>query len=85
MAITCEFTYPNNGLSTDRFFAKQAGLTAGRTYKVRGIQVGGFTSTILLDGLCNFFNSTQFAEFKEDGRPIDIYGDPRFVEWGDVC
>lgn len=52
-------------------------LTVGEAIPVEEIWMGSFHTHVALKGHLGVFNSVMF-EFEEDGKPIDIYSDPRF-------
>ena len=71
------FTYPNWGYECDKEYAKKVGLIEGKKYEVQDICMGGSYTSIWLKNIKGSFNSVQF-EFEENGKPIDIYDDPRY-------
>lgn len=57
---------------------QQLGWSIGDSFEVESISVGGFSSTIIIDG--KEYNSV-FFDFEEDGVPLNIYSDSRFAQY----
>ncbi len=69
--VIAKYLYPENG------YYPAEDLTVGSSYKVEQIMMGQSRTDISLKGYTKVFNSVQF-EFFENGKPLDIYHDPRF-------
>lgn len=52
-------------------------LEVGKSYRVTDISMGGFHTSIFLEGYSGAFNSVQF-DFFEDGAEINIYESPKY-------
>lgn len=75
--LYAKFMYPNYGYDGDKEYAEKMGLKVGERYEIEDISMGGFYTSIYLKDIKGSFNSVQF-EFEENGKPIDIYDDPRY-------
>ena len=75
--LYAKFMHPNYGLDCDKEYAKKMGLKVNERYEVEDISMGGSYTSVYLKDIKGSFNSVQF-EFEEDGKPIDIYRDPRY-------
>lgn len=55
------YAFPDNGYNRDKENCKQ--LHKGKVYKVEHVEVGGFHSSIYLEGFSTAFNSVNFANY----------------------
>ena len=75
--IKAIFKHPQSGDLDDKNTIKVAGLKVDEAYEVEEIDMRSWHTDIFLKGYRGSFNSVAF-EFEEDGKPLDIYSDPRF-------
>jgi len=79
MAIKAIFAHPNNGYEHEQAEAKGKGLIEGKEYVLKDANVGGFSTSVQLEGVEGRFNSVQFDFRNEDGTEADIYHMPEFA------
>ena len=76
--LYARFVEPNAGFPRDKDIVKRFDLEIGKLYKVSHVNMSGWYTDIYLHDFGKIaFNSVHF-EFEEDGKPIDIYHDPRY-------
>lgn len=75
--LYAKFMYPDNGREYDKKYVKEVGLKVGERYEVEDVDMGQSSTSIYLKDIKGSFNSVHF-EFEENGKPIDIYDDPRY-------
>lgn len=74
--LQAKYTKPNIGYDWDKEMC-QKNLTLGESYEVNHISMGQSHTYIFLEEIDGCFNSVNF-EFYEDGKPINIFKDPRY-------
>ena len=77
MSVKAVFLYPENGYRHNQEKGRECGLEVGAKYEVSGINMGQSSTSVYLEGFKGSFNSVHF-EFEENGKPLDIFQDPRF-------
>lgn len=69
--LTAVYNYPECG------YAPPSELVIGKEYAVVNVIMGGFHTSVWLEGFAGAFNSVNF-DFFENGKPHDIYKDPKY-------
>lgn len=77
MSVKAVFLYPESGYRHDQEKVQRCGLEVEKEYEVSQIIMGQSSTSVYLEGFQGWFNSVHF-EFMEDGKPLDIFRDPRF-------
>lgn len=72
MSVKAVFLYPKCGTEFDQERAQSCGLEVKREYEVSHFVMGQSSTSVYLEGYTFHF------EFLEDGKPLDIFRDPRF-------
>lgn len=65
-ALIAVYAYPNNG------YSPASNLVVGKSYVVRKVEAGRWSTDIYLEGVRGIFSSVQFAFF-ENGKPVSIF------------
>ena len=77
MSVKAVFLYPKCGTEFDQERVQNCGLEVKREYEVSHFVMGQSSTSVYLEGYTLPLNSIHF-EFLEDGKPLDIFRDPRF-------
>ena len=77
MSVKAVFLYPENGTGCDQVKVQSCGLEVKKEYEVSNIVMGQSNTSVYLEGYAGPFDSVHF-EFLEDGKPLNIFRDPRF-------
>ena len=77
MSVKAVFLYPKYGTEFDQARDQRCGLAVKREYEVSHFVMWPSSTSVYLEGYTLPFNSIHF-EFMEDGKPLDIFRDPRF-------
>lgn len=74
--LQAKYTKPNEGYDGDQKMCRE-NLTLGESYEVTYVSMGQSHTNIFLKGIEGCFNTVNF-DFYEDGKPINIFRDPRY-------
>ncbi|MBE6760376.1 MAG: hypothetical protein E7554_09910 [Ruminococcaceae bacterium] len=74
--LIAKYAYPDSGYPHDQEYSKKH-LVLNAEYRVTSVDMGQSNTSIKLSNIPGVFNSVQF-EFYEDGKPINIFKDPRY-------
>lgn len=74
--LQAKYTKPNAGYDGDQKMCRE-NLTLGELYEVTYVSMGQSHTNIYLKGIEGCFNTVNF-DFYEDGKPINIFRDPRY-------
>lgn len=74
--LQAKYTKPNAEYDGDQKMCRE-NLTLGESYEVTYVSMGQSHTNIYLKGIEGCFNTVNF-DFYEDGKPINIFRDPRY-------
>ena len=76
--LYAKFMFPNSGSERDQKLVKKENLKVGERYLVKRVEMGGYYTSISLDGFELPFNSVHFEFEEENGTTVNIYRDSRY-------